>query len=189
MSFEKDITNCVETLRRGGVIVYPTDTIWGIGCDATSDTAVQRIYAIKQRSVSKSMIVLMRDDGMLKEHVPQKNKSVEAFIQKNDQPVTVIYPDVRNLSKYVIHSDDTAGIRIPKEKFCHALLSAFGKPIVSTSANISGSPTPFIFSEIDARILTQADYVVEYRRNEKVPGKPSTIIRSNDDESITFIRS
>ena len=188
MYFEEDIAACVETLKNGGTILYPTDTIWGLGCDATNEAAVQKIFRIKKRNEAKSMIIFLPEEKDILRYVNDPNPTVFDFIKESARPVTVIYDNAKNLAPGVINSDGSVGIRIPRDKFCQTLLKAFGKPIVSTSSNISGYPPPGVFSDIDNAIVSKVDYVVRYRQDENVPGVPSTVVKSNNDHTYTIIR-
>lgn len=188
MYFDEDIAACLKVLKDGGTILYPTDTVWGIGCDATNDKAVQKIFEIKKRNEAKSMIIFLGEESNILHYTDVPNPTVYDFIKESSKPVTVIYDGAKNLAKNVINADGSIGIRVPKEKFCQALLKAFGKPIVSTSSNISGFPPPAIFSDIDNAILQKVDYVVRYRQDETVPGIPSTVIKSLSNNSYKIIR-
>lgn len=188
MYFEEDIKACVETLQKGGTILYPTDTIWGLGCDATNEAAVQKIFAIKKRNEAKSMIIFLLEEKDILHYVDDPNPTVFDFIKESVKPVTVIYDNAKNLAPSVINQDGSVGIRIPGDRFCKALLKAFGKPIVSTSSNISGYPPPGVFADIDYAIVSKVDYVVRHRQDETVPGIPSTVVKSNNDHTYTIIR-
>lgn len=188
MYFEEDIAACLKTLEEGGTILYPTDTVWGLGCDATNEAAVQKIFQIKKRNEAKSMIIFLANETDILQYINAPNPTVYDFIKESSKPVTVIYDHAKNLAPGVINIDGSVGIRIPKEKFCKKLLEAFGKPIVSTSSNISGFPPPQTFSDIDYAIFSKVDYVVRYRQDETVPGIPSTVIKSNADTSYSIIR-
>lgn len=189
LGFKNDIKHCLRVLQSGGVILYPTDTIWGIGCDATNEKAVADIYKIKKRNESKSMIILVSDESEILKYTNQKSTlKIYDYIKGIQKPTTVIYNDAVNLAPNLINSDGTIGIRIVRDEFCRELIREFGKPIVSTSANVSGYPPPKIFSDIDVLIKNSVDYVVERRQQEKVPGEPSTVIRMNDDGTYEVLR-
>lgn len=188
MYFEEDIDACVEVIRKGGVILYPTDTVWGLGCDARNEEAVKKIFALKQRDEAKSMIVLVGDEKEILNYVGSASPTVFDFIKESRKPVTVIYDRGKNLAKNVLSEDGSIGIRIPKELFCQQLLKKLGHPIVSTSSNISGYPTPMTFLDIDQAIIDGVDYVVRYRQDETVPGQPSTVIKLHADNTYTIIR-
>ena len=180
----KDLEKSLDVLKNGGVILYPTDTIWGLGCDATNQAAVSKIYTIKKRVASKSMIVLVKDIEMLQNYVKKVPDKAVELIEATSNPLTIIYPDAKNLAKNIIAEDGSIAIRIPNEKFCQALLDVFGKPIVSTSANISGEVAPANYAEISDYIIEQADYVVSYRQNDFSKAAPSTIVKIQDDTLI-----
>ncbi|MCF6280082.1 MAG: threonylcarbamoyl-AMP synthase [Flavobacteriaceae bacterium] len=176
-----------EVLKESKTILYPTDTVWGIGCDATNSDAVSKIYTIKQRNESKSLVVLVDSFEMLQQYVDTIPTLVKKILSKNKNPTTIIYNNPKNLAKNVIAKDNTVAIRIVKDKFCQELIQEFGKPIVSTSANISGNPTPKSFKEIEPSILESVDYVVNLHQN-RINKKPSKIIKLEVDGSIKIIR-
>jgi L-threonylcarbamoyladenylate synthase len=185
---EKEIKNCISVLARGGTILYPTDTIWGIGCDATNPEAVEKVYKIKKRMESKSLIVLLDDEARLKDYTATVPEIAYDLLRSVDTPLTIIYPDARNLAPNVIAEDGSIAIRIVKNKFCKKLISSFGKPIVSTSANISGEPAPLIFKCIPDEIQKQVDYMVKLYQEVLGEVKPSTIIRLKSTGEFEIIR-
>lgn len=185
---EQDIQACVETLQRGGLILYPTDTIWGIGCDATNPDAVKKVYALKQRSDNKAMIVLIDAEDHLDHYVVDVPDIAHELLQVAIEPLTIIYEGAFNLSAELLGENDSVGIRVPREEFSHRLCASFGKPIVSTSANISGAPSPAAFADIDKRIVEGVDYVVNYRQNDSAPHKASNIILLRGDGTFKIIR-
>lgn len=189
MQIDDDLAACIRVLEEGGTILYPTDTVWGIGCDATNEEAVKKIYAIKKRNEEKSMIILLADEKDILNYVDQDNPAMYDFIQGVQKPVTIIYQKARNLAPNVINRDGSIGIRVVQDPFCNKLIRAFGKPIVSTSSNVSGYPPPRIFSDIDVAIKNAVDYVVQYKQDETEPGRPSTVIRLNEDLSFTILRT
>ena len=184
----EDLKKACEVLRKGGVILYPTDTIWGLGCDATQEEAVKRIYEIKQRSDTKSMLTLLDSSARLDRYVEDLPEIAFELIECADKPLTIIYSGAKNLAANLIASDGTIGIRITNEEFSQKLCRQFGKPIVSTSANFSGEPSPSNFSEINSEILRLVDYVVNYRRDDMQKSKPSSIIRLEKNGVIKIIR-
>ncbi len=188
MLIDNDIAACKAVLENGGLILYPTDTIWGIGCDATNESAVAKIYALKNRNEEKSMIVLLAEEADIVHYTEQNNLQVYDYIKGINKPVTVIYDRAKNLAKNIINADGSIGIRIVHNDFCIKLLKAFGKPIVSTSSNVSGYPPPRIFSDIDIKIKEGVDYVVQYRQDDTEPALPSTVIKLLEDGSYTVIR-
>jgi len=185
---EEEIQNAFEIVRKGGVILYPTDTVWGIGCDATNSEAVKRIYAIKQRPDTKSMLVLMDSAALLDYYVDDLPPIAFDLIEVSDKPLTIIYSKARNVAPNLIASDGSLGIRVTKEAFSQKLCQRLRKPLVSTSANINGQPTPSNFSEISQEIINAVDYVVNYRREEKQKAKPSSIIQLGTGGLIKIIR-
>ncbi|MBS1762575.1 MAG: threonylcarbamoyl-AMP synthase [Bacteroidetes bacterium] len=189
MQIDDDIDNCLKVLNEGGIILYPTDTIWGLGCDATNEKAVAKIFKIKKRSDTKSMIILVSNETQIRNYVSQKTPKIFDFIKGINKPVTVIYNNAINLASNVIAEDGSVGIRIVDEPFCKRLIDLFGKPIVSTSSNISGYPPPAIFDDIDIEIKNSVDYIVKYRRDETTPSSPSAVIKMNDDYSFTVLRN
>lgn len=188
MLIEDDIASCLQVLREGGLILYPTDTVWGIGCDATNDKAVEKIYQLKNRNAEKTMIILLADEEDILNYTHQRHVKIFDYIKGIAKPVTVIYQDAKNLAKNIINADGSIGIRIVKEPFCRKLIRAFGKPLVSTSSNVSGYPTPTRFSDIDVKIKNGVDYIVQYRQDDTEPGIPSTVIKLDDNDSFTVIR-
>ena len=185
---EADITQCLKVLSDGGLILYPTDTVWGIGCDATNAEAVQRVYALKQRDDSKALIVLIDNADHLDHYVVNVPMIARELIDVAVKPLTIIYEGAYNLAPNVLGDEDSVGIRIPNDEFCHRLCERFGKPIVSTSANVSGAPTAKTFADIDAAIIQGVDYAVEYRRDDKTSHQPSNIILLSRDGTFKLIR-
>lgn len=191
--YEKsDLEEAVRVLREGGVIVYPTDTVWGIGCDATNEEAVQKIYSLKHRADTKSMLVLLDAPGKLQGYVEEIPEAawdlLECTSDGTQRPMTIIYPNARNLAKNLIAEDGSIGIRITGEAFSKALCERLKRPIVSTSANISGEPTAKNFSQISQQVLAQADYVCRYRRDDEEEKQPSSIVKLGLHNEIQIIR-
>ncbi len=186
--FSEDLKKAVDVLVKGGVILYPTDTIWGLGCDATRQDAVERIFSIKKRDDSKSLIVLVNGFGMLERYVRNIPEIAYQLAEVADKPLTIIYPNGRNLAPGVFGSDGSVGIRICFDGFCNELITRFRKPVVSTSANISDAPAPAIFREIDEVIAASADCVVSYRQSDTTRNTPSSIIKVEDNGVIRIIR-
>ena len=184
MEFEKDILNCLEVLKKGGLILYPTDTIWGIGCNAINTSAVNRIYTLKKRPDEKSMIVLVADEKELVRYVTQPDPGVFNYLKGIKKPTTVIYRDAIGLADNLINKDGSIAIRICKDEFCKQLIKRLRTPIVSTSANISGTVFPRNFSEISEEIKTNVDYVVQYRQHDKTAAEPSTLIEWGKGKAI-----
>lgn len=194
------IQNALEVLRSGGVILYPTDTVWGIGCDATDPQAVAKVYEIKKRQDSKSLVLLASDIDMICRYVKEIPEMAVQLIEVNDKPMTIIYPDAiagekgdmkadrRCLAFNTVAEDGTVGIRIPIMDFCRQLSLKLGRPIVSTSANISGEPTPKKFSEISDHIRSAVDHIVDSSLERGATGQSSSIIKVGLDYSIEIIR-
>jgi L-threonylcarbamoyladenylate synthase len=183
-----DLKKAVEVLQNGGIILYPTDTIWGIGCDATNEKAVQKIYEIKKREDSKSMLVLMENINLLERYVDEIPEVAFDLIELSEKPVTIIYDGAKNLAKNLIASDGSIGIRISSENFTRQLIQRFKKPIVSTSANISGDPSPANFSGINDKIKSSVDYVVKYRQDDFKKSVASSIIKLGKGGEVKIIR-
>ena len=182
-----EVWKALEVLKNGGVILYPTDTVWGLGCDATNAGAVKRIYDIKQRSDRKSMLVLLEDAGKIASYADVPGIALD-LIEVSDKPTTIIYPNAKRLAPNLIAEDGTIGIRITGEEFTRFLLTRLNRPLVSTSANISGQPSPRFFDEIVDDIRQAVDYTVDYRRNDHKPSSPSSIIRLGMKGEIEIIR-
>lgn len=183
-----EIEKALDVLKAGGLILYPTDTIWGIGCDATNPEAVEKVFKLKGRDAKKSLIVLLDTENKLEGYVQQVPEIAYDLIEYAENPLTIIYSHAKNLASNVIHEDGSIGIRIVKHQFCQSLIQRFRKPIVSTSANISGEPSPGNFSEISDKIINTVDYVVNLQQNDKAPKKPSAIMKLAPDGQFTFIR-
>ncbi|NCI46111.1 L-threonylcarbamoyladenylate synthase [Sediminibacterium soli] len=186
--FEKDIEACLEQLNRGGLILYPTDTVWGIGCDATNAEAVAKIYALKKRADSKAMIVLVADERDILRYVTQPDLQIFDYIKGVNKPTTVIYEGAIELADNLIAADGSIAIRICEEDFCRHLIRRFRKPLVSTSANISGYPSPQCFDDIEPLIRDGVDYVVNYRQDDREPRRPSSIVKWEKDGTLQIIR-
>ena len=185
---EQEIRNCLAVLKKGGTILYPTDTIWGIGCDATSYKAVEKIYKVKRRLETKSLIILNDDPDRISDYVKEIPAITWDLVENVDRPVTIIYPNARNLPKNVIGEDNSVAIRVVKNEFCRRLISEFGKPIVSSSANISGEPAPLVFRCISEEIKKRVDYVVDLYQDLLQEVKPSRIIKLKENGEFNIIR-
>ena len=186
--FQDDIEKSLEILNSGGVILYPTDTVWGIGCDATNCSAVERIYTIKRRNETRSMLTLVDSPDMLAAYVEDVPKIAMQLNTEAKKPLSIICPEARNLAANLVADDGLVGIRIVRDSFCRQLIRMFGKPIVSTSANISGEPTPGIFSEISGEIRQSVDYIIRWRQDDLQPASASSIIKLNTDGSYHVLR-
>lgn len=182
-----EIEKSLSVLKSGKILIYPTDTVWGIGCDATSEKAVAKIFKIKQRQESKSLIILVSSVKMLKNYIKSIPSEVLDLLKNIKKPTSIIYSNPVGLAKNVIADDNTIAIRIPKNEFCVQLIEQFGKPIVSTSANISEEPAPKSYSEISTSILDTVDYIVNLQR-QAINENPSQLIKVNSDGSLKILR-
>ena len=185
---EEEVRKAVECLEQGKTILYPTDTVWGIGCDATNYKAVEKVYKIKRRFERKSLIILLENPDKIKDYVEEVPPIAFDLMKSMDTPLTIIYPRAKNLAKNVIAKDKSIAIRIVHEPFCHSLLSEFGKPIVSTSANISGESAPLFFNKITDEIKQSVDYIVGINQQLVNRMKPSTIIKLKENNQFEIIR-
>jgi L-threonylcarbamoyladenylate synthase len=176
-NFENDIEACLTVLQEGGLILYPTDTVWGIGCDATNKAAVAKIYQLKQRPDEKAMIVLIADERDILKYVAAPDLSLFDYLGQTTKPTTVVYEGAIGFADNLVGPDGSIAIRICREEFCRHLLKRFRKPIVSTSANISGEPTAKIFADITDNIKNKVDYIVQYRQDDSTPAQPSSVIK------------
>jgi len=188
VDFESDIKNCIKALETGGTILYPTDTIWGLGCDALDEAAVDKLFALKQRPKEKSLIILLADARDILQYVAAPPPDIIDIAESFTTPTTIIYEGALGFPDNVVNADGSIAIRVCNDPFCKALIKRFRKPIVSTSANISGGPTARFFGEIDREIVNGADYVVKYRQDDVTPKKPSGIVRINTDGTVEQIR-
>lgn len=186
--FNADIEACLSVLENGGLILYPTDTIWGIGCDATNEDAVAKIFALKNRPDSKALIVLIADERSLLQYVASPHIEVFDYIQGVSKPTTIVYENAIGLAGNLLAEDGSVGIRICADEFCKHLIKRFKKPIVSTSANVSGFPPPKVFTDIDIAVKGGVDYVVHYRQDDVTPVEPSAVVKCNKDGSFTILR-
>lgn len=183
-----EIKQAFEVLKEGGIILYPTDTIWGIGCDATNAEAVEKVFKLKGRSAEKSLIVLLDTDSKLQSYVNDVPEIAYDLIEFAENPLTIIYSGAKNLASNAIAADGSIGIRIVRQEFCVQLLQRFRKPIISTSANLSGQPSPLGFFDISSEIISGVDYVVNWDQNVVSNGKPSTIMKLEPGGKFSFIR-
>lgn len=186
VDFQHDIDQCLLALKNGGIILYPTDTVWGIGCDATNAKAVEKIYGLKQRPDEKAMIVLMADEKEVLQHTANPDLLLFDHLKKTTKPTTVIYDGAIGLANNLLGKDGSIGIRICKDQFCKHLIKRFRKPIVSTSANISGQPVAKTFAEINDEIKKIVDYVVKYRQDDNTIAEPSAVIKWNKGSVIVI---
>jgi len=183
-----EIEKALAVLKNGGVILYPTDTVWGLGCDATNEEAAAKINEIKARTADKSFIILLDTDAKLQSYVSEVPDVAYDLIEYAENPLTLVFPGAKNLAKNVINADGSVGIRIAKHDFCQQLVQRFRKPITSTSANVSGSPTPLFFDEISEEIKEAVDYVVDWEQDLRTNKKPSTIMKLAPGGQFSFIR-
>ena len=185
---KEDIENCLKVLNEGGIILYPTDTIWGIGCDATNESAVKRIFDIKKRNDQKSLLVLLDNPGKIPSYVGEVPDIAWDLIELSEKPLTIIYSDAKNLASNLIAEDGSIGIRIANDQFCQKLIQRLKKPIVSTSANISGKTAPANFSEISDEVIQSVDYVVKWKQDDYTKAQASSIIKLKPNGEVQIIR-
>ncbi|MCZ2459058.1 MAG: threonylcarbamoyl-AMP synthase [Chitinophagales bacterium] len=185
-NFDYSILRSVEVLRSGGLILYPTDTIWGIGCDATNEEAIKKIYRLKKRTGEKSMIILVADEKEVSRYVEDPNQEIFEFLNTVSKPTTVIYKKAKNLARPLQGLDGTVAVRICKDEFCNKLIREFGKPVVSTSANISGERSPLNFKHISEAIKKGVDFTVTYRQDEEKDASPSSVVKWENGKIIVI---
>ena len=185
---EQDIKNALNIINSGGTILYPTDTVWGIGCDALNEAAVDKVFAVKQRPREKSMIVLLADARDILQYVAAPPPDIIDMVESFEKPTTVIYEGAIGLADNVINEDGSVAIRVTTDPFCKALIKRLQKPIVSTSANISGAPTPATFSQVSEAIKTGVDYIVQHRRDDETIKPPSRLVKMDDEGNMTVLR-
>ncbi|MFV0238234.1 MAG: L-threonylcarbamoyladenylate synthase [Flavobacteriales bacterium] len=185
---QQEIEKTLNILQSGGIILYPTDTIWGIGCDATNEIAVQKIYNLKRRQESKSMLVLVHNDFQLEQIIPEVPDTAWDIIDWSKKPTTLVLDNPQNIASNLIADDHSLGIRITQDSFCKRLIQQLKAPLVSTSANISGEKSPKMFNEISTDILQGVDYIVNLRQNETVQQKSSTVIKLKNNGEVKVLR-
>jgi L-threonylcarbamoyladenylate synthase len=183
-----EVKKAFEIVQQGGIILYPTDTIWGIGCDASNNEAIQKIYALKQRAQEKSMIILLDTENKLESYIKDVPAIAYDLIEFSENPLTLVMPGAKNISPALISEDGSVGVRVSKHPFCQQLIQRLRKPIVSTSANISGQPSPQNFMQIADEIIQGVDYVVDIDQHDASIKKPSTIMRLDPSGMFEFIR-
>lgn len=186
--FEDDIKNSIKALEQGGTILYPTDTVWGIGCNALDENAINRVFELKQRPGDKSLIVLLAEARDILKYVAAPHPDIIDIVEGFEVPTTVVYEGALGFPENAVHQDGTIAIRITGDPFCKALIKRYQKPIVSTSANLSGKPTPGVFAEVTGEIKNGADYVVRYRQDDHERKASSRLVRINDDGSLDILR-
>lgn len=185
---KEEINKCLEVLKAGGIILYPTDTVWGIGCDATNEAAITKIFELKSRPEAKSMIILLDHTSRLPGYINNVPLQAYELMELSEQPLTLVLDGAKNIARNIIAPDGSIGVRIVLDEFCRNLISRLRKPLVSTSANISGEPAPASFSDISEKIKSGVDYIVGLRQREKIINKPSTIMKVGTGGEIKFIR-
>ncbi len=186
--FGDDVKNALKALRAGGVILYPTDTIWGLGCDATNAAAVRKIYAIKQRAENKSLIILVNSPGMLERYVDNPPEVALQLAELSESPLTIVYDRGRSLAEGVASADGSVGVRICADPFCDELITGLRKPLVSTSANISGAVAPALFDEISEELKALVDYVCLWKQDDRSRAKASSVIRVSGNGVVKILR-
>lgn len=188
VDYSADIRACVKALEEGGTILYPTDTVWGIGADATAEAAVEKVFALKQRAKEKSLIVLLAEARDVLRYTAAPPPDIISIMESFEQPTTVVLGGAIGIAENAIGEDGSVALRVPQDEFCRALIKRFGRPIISTSANISGEPTAPCFRLIDDGIKRGVGYVVRYRQEDEAPAQPSRIVTLNDEGEITVLR-
>jgi L-threonylcarbamoyladenylate synthase len=188
VDFETDIKNCIRVLEAGGTILYPTDTVWGLGCNALDETAVDRIFAIKERERDKSLIVLLADAKEVIRFVAAPHPDIIDILESFRTPTTVVYDNALEFPGNLVHDDGSIAIRVVNDPFCKALIKRLRRPLVSTSANISGNPAPSSFSAVDPVIIGRVDYVVRHRQDEESARTPSRLVRIGEDGELEILR-
>lgn len=188
VDFEQDIKNCLTTINDGGVILYPTETVWGLGCNALDEAAVDKVFSLKQRPKEKSLIILLADARDVIQYVAAPHPDIISIIEHFDKPTTVIYENALGFPANVVNADGSIAIRVTTDPFCKALIKRLRVPLVSTSANVSGQPTPPTFAQISEEIRAGADYVVQYRQDDMGTKPPSRLIRLHDSGEMEVIR-
>ena len=188
VDFENDIKNCIRVLEEGGTILYPTDTVWGLGCDALNEAAIEKIFTIKNRPKEKSLIILLAETKDILRYVAAPHPDIIDIIEKFDRPTTVIYEHALEFPANAVHENGSIAIRVTTDPFCKALIKRLKKPIVSTSANLSGAPTAAIFKDVDEVIKQNVDYVVHHRQEDETIAQPSRLIKLADDGTMEILR-
>jgi L-threonylcarbamoyladenylate synthase len=184
-----NIKKAIEVLKQGGIILYPTDTVWGIGCDATNDAAVKKLYNLKQKEEGASLLILVSDTNMIYRYVQAVPDIAIQLVEISDKPLTVVFPNACGVSSAITAPDGSVGIRLVNHEYCNSLIRALRRPLVSTSANISGMPAPRSFSEISKAVIEGVDYVVDVKYAGKMTGKPSSIIKIGSSGEVKIIRN
>lgn len=189
ITFDKDnFENIASILQNDGILLYPTDTIWGLGCDATNSVAVERVFELKQRDRSKPFVLLVDSIDMIKEYVEVLHPRLETLMMYHTRPMTVIYDKAKNLPENAVGPGGSVAIRVANDPFCQQLIREVGKPLVASSANISNQPFPTIFGEISSEVIKGVDYIAKHRRNDKTPKEPSVIVKYDGKGELVFLR-
>lgn len=188
MDFEQDIKNCIKALEAGGVVLYPTDTVWGLGCDALDEQAIDKIFTVKKRPRDKSLIILLADARDILQYIAAPPPDIIDMIGRFTKPTTVIYNGALGFPDNLVHEDGSIAIRVTTDPFCKALIKRFQKPIVSTSANFSGEPTPATFDLINKELIASVDYTVQYRQDDRIPRQSSQLVRIDDEGNMEVLR-
>jgi len=189
MLFKDKLSDIIKTLENDGVLLHPTDTVWGLACSSLSETAIDKIYDIKKRERNKPLLMLVDSLSMLKKYVPHIHPRIETLLTFHNKPLTVVYPDVKNLPSFSLADNGSAAIRIVKDDYCNNIVSLLGAPLMSTSANISNDPFPRSYDSITGSIIEDSDFVAEHRRHETLQGKPSVMIAYNKEGELKFLRT
>ncbi len=188
MMYDHELEKAIHTLQSGGTILFPTDTIWGVGCDACNAAAIQKVYDVKERDPDKPFILLVDSMDMLKQYVRHVHPKVETLIAYHERPLTVVYDQAKNLPANAIAEDGSVGIRIPRDEYCRYLIRSFGRPLVATSANISNEPFPNNFSGISEQLKKRVDFIATHRQQERQLNDPSVIVKLSRKGDLIFLR-
>ena len=188
MLFDDKLSDIIKTLESDGVLLHPTDTVWGLGCSAMSEKGINKIYDIKQRKKSQPLLMLVDSIKMLKKYVPHIHPRIETLLIFHNKPLTVVYPDVQRLPEFALASDKSAAIRVIYDPYCARIVSLLGCPLMSTSANISGEPTPTYLENVADRIIQGVDFVARHKQNVELSGSASVMISYDAEGELNFLR-
>lgn len=183
-----EIQTIVSIVQAGGVILYPTDTIWGIGCNPFDNNAINRLFDVKQQNHKNGFVLLVSDQNMLKKYVPKLEPKIQNLLDYHTRPVTIVYDTIQNLPDFILANDGSIAIRIAQDDFCKQLITILDTPLVATAANIHNEPVPKIFSDISPKVIENMDYVVSYRQSEQKPSSPSVMIKMSNNGNLLFLR-
>lgn len=189
MQFNDEIQRITTIAQEGGIFLYPTDTVWGIGCDAFNEDAMNKISSVKQQNSEKGFIILVSDQNMLKSFIPKLQPKIQSLVDYHIKPVTVIYEEIQSFPKFLLTENNSIAIRITTDEFCKKIITAIGNPIISTTANMSNESYPKLFTEISPKIINQMDYVVQHRQNDLKPSEPSVIVKTSQKGDLIFLRA